>query len=105
MKKVFIHIGLPKTGTTAIQIYLDSHRRSLEKAGYDCVPIEMCHNLAISLLAKSLNWDDFSSKKEKDNILHIYDILSLSETYLKHHLSTAYINDIKYYIDNSKSEN
>ena len=105
MKKVFIHIGLPKTGTTAIQTYLDSHRRSLEKAGYDCVPIEMCHNFAISLLAKSLNWDYFSSKNEKDNILYLYAIFSLSETYLKHHLSTAYINDIKYYIENSKSEN
>ncbi len=34
MKRLYVHIGLPKTGTTAIQYFLHENRASLKHAGY-----------------------------------------------------------------------
>ena len=104
MKKIFIHIGLPKTGTTAIQTYLDSHKEELKNCGYDCIPIDMCHNFALSLLAQSINLDAHSAKKRKKNTLYFCDVFSLSEEYLKSHLNSSYINNIKCFIEKSAAE-
>ena len=36
-KKLYIHIGGPKTGTTALQIFLAQNRQALERQGF-CYP-------------------------------------------------------------------
>jgi hypothetical protein len=58
-KTIYLHIGLPKTGTTAIQIGLSRQHKELEKRGY-AYPFAgetAHHNLAYELLAWESHFD------------------------------------------------
>ena len=52
--KLYLHVGYPKTGTTAIQHFLYNNRECLKEAGYLYPDIGICdkahHSLAISIL-------------------------------------------------------
>jgi hypothetical protein len=56
MKRLYVHIGLPKTGTTAIQYFLHENRASLKRAGYLYPGKETAHHCLGWRMAGMKGW-------------------------------------------------
>ncbi len=52
---LFLHIGLPKTGTTYLQEWLKLNSAVLAKAGLNVVPSLSAHRLAVATLGEELS--------------------------------------------------
>lgn len=84
MSKAFLHIGLPKTGTTSIQYNIIKHRDVLEEHGY-AVPVDLNRNyhqrlhLAVTNLEKQMNEIKQRGFKSQKNLREfVYEELSSS---------------------------
>lgn len=101
MKRIFIHIGLDKTGSTAIQESLERNKKRLNEMGYGYLGRHYRYSRHIRLMIKNRSYDEIDcfrryirSKSDKNLILSFEGFYNLSEEQIELLLSIFLPNPI-----------
>lgn len=90
MQKIYIHIGLPKTGTTALQAYLSKAEAQLKQKKIHYITTELTLNFCLSVLARYTHLDkNFESLFFKD-ATSIAGTFHMSKTYSSINIQKKY---------------
>lgn len=96
MSKVYLHIGLPKTGTTAIQAYLDLASEQLRKSNIIYIDTQLACNFSLSLLAKHTD-REYSTAQQffYKSRFSLAGIFPIDENYTYPEIQRRYFHDME----------
>ena len=101
MPKAYLHIGMPKTGTTAIQLALSKARKTLESNGLIYPGTEVDHTILLALFhqtgakhfffgRRGISPDDADSRARELMLAILHDPSGIDSDFL---ISTEYMHD------------
>lgn len=106
MSRIYIHIGLPKTGTTAIQHYLQEHRGILEDTDIHYIDTNLSMPVTACLLAASIH----ESSRVADTVHYrkneylLGGVVPLSHGYFDESIQKKYFAAIKKELHDNKNK-